>query len=166
MLLWLGVCGGMVTGFRGVPGPFKGGRWVELHRMVSTLALAFVGAHMVALLVDPWMAFSPEAILLPFQSQYRTFWVGLGSLTVWLLAIVLVTTFLFSRLGWKRWHLLHLLSYPAFAMAFFHGVMAGTDSGSEFAIAIYATSAAIVAALTVYRIAGPPPVRVRVPAET
>ncbi|MCA9825606.1 MAG: ferric reductase-like transmembrane domain-containing protein [Dehalococcoidia bacterium] len=157
ILLWLSVSGGMVTGFRGVPAPFKGGRWVELHRMISILSLAFVGAHMVGLLLDPWVSFSPVDILVPFWSPYRAFWVGLGTISFWLLIVVLVSTFLFSRLGWKRWRLLHMLSYPAFLMAFVHGVMAGTDSGSTLAVALYATTAATVAALSVFRLAGPAP---------
>jgi predicted ferric reductase len=163
LLLWLGVCGGMTASFRGVPGPFKGGRWVELHRMVTTLALAFVGAHMVGLFLDPWMPFSPAAVLIPMQSSYETFWVGLGTLSAWLLGIVLASTFLFPRLGWKRWRAMHLLSYPCFVMAFFHGVMAGTDSASSLAVAIYAATAATVAGLTVYRLAGPAATR-RLPA--
>jgi sulfoxide reductase heme-binding subunit YedZ len=157
VLLWLSVCGGMVTGFRGVPAFFGSARWIELHRIVAVLAASFVAAHVLGLLLDPFMPFSPVELLVPLASEYRAAWVGLGTLAMWLLAIVLISTALFSRLGWRRWHLVHLLSYPAYVMAFVHGVMAGTDSGATLALALYASSAAMVAALTVYRLAGPAP---------
>jgi predicted ferric reductase len=157
LLLWLSVCGGMVTGFRGVPAFFGSARWVELHRMVAVLAASFVAAHLLGLLLDPFMPFSPVELLVPFASEYRPVWVGLGTLAMWLLAVVLITTALFSRLRWRRWHLVHLLSYPCYLLAFLHGVMSGTDSGATPALLIYAGTAALVAALTVYRIAGPAP---------
>jgi sulfoxide reductase heme-binding subunit YedZ len=160
LLLWLSVCGGMVTGFRGVPAVFGSARWVELHRMVAVLAASFVGAHMLGLLLDPFMPFSPIELLVPFASEYRAAWVGLGTLAMWTLAVVLISTALFSRLGWRRWHLVHLLGYPAYVMAFAHGIMAGTDSGATLALVLYASTAAVVAALSIYRTAGPAP-RVR-----
>jgi sulfoxide reductase heme-binding subunit YedZ len=73
---------------------------------------------------------------------------------LWLLVFVLASTALSGWMTWSAWKRLHMLSFPCWLLALVHGLTAGTDSGSEAAMAIYTGSAAAVAALAVGRIAG------------
>jgi sulfoxide reductase heme-binding subunit YedZ len=154
LLLWASVLLGFMLHMRvripGVPMSW----WIESHRMVSALALSFVAGHVAALLVDPVVRFSPVEVLVPFTSGYRPLAVGLGVLAAWLLVAVLASTALHAHIPWTAWRRLHTLSFPCWLLALVHGLLAGTDTGSTVAVAVYAVTGALVAALSVVRLLG------------
>ena len=127
---------------------------LEAHRITSTLALAFVAGHIAGLLVDPVERFDPWEVAIPLLSDYRPLQVGFGVLALWLTGVVLVTTARASRLSYRVWRLSHYLAFPAYLLALLHGITAGTDGTDARAIALYASTASIVAASLVWRLAG------------
>jgi methionine sulfoxide reductase heme-binding subunit len=151
LLLWASAMAGMSLHLRLRPagGPMT---WLlEAHRVTSTLALSFVAAHVVALLLDPVVRFSVLDALVPFTSSYRTVQVGLGALSQWLLLIVLASTAFATALPWRAWRNVHYLSFPCYLLALVHGIVAGSDSGNTAALIVYAGTASAVAALAVAR---------------
>ena len=72
------------------------------HRNLSLLAVAFVGAHIVTAVLDPFTSLGPLAALVPFSSSYRTLGLGLGVLALDLGAAVLVTSLLKKRMAAAR----------------------------------------------------------------
>ena len=87
-------------------------------------------------------------------SSYRPIQVALGALAMWTLVAVLASTGLSGRIPYSWWRNLHFLSFPAYGLALLHGITAGTDASSTAALAIYASTASIVAALLVARVLG------------
>ena len=51
----------------------------------------------------------------------------------------------------RAWRSLHYFGYAVWGLSLIHGVPAGTDSRSPFALAVYGTSAAIVGGAAWYR---------------
>lgn len=156
LLLWISVVSGVAAHMRWKPSSTSTLTGViEVHRITSTLALAFVIGHVFGLLIDPVKPFfSVLDALVPFTSSYRSVQVGLGALAEWSLVAVLLTTALSPSITWKTWRAFHYLSFPCFVFALIHGLTAGSDSGSPIAILIYVGTAGLFSALLAMRVAG------------
>ncbi len=154
LLLWASVVTGVAIHmrFRAVGGPPT--VLLEVHRVASVLALSFVAAHVLGLLVDPVVRFSVLDAVAPFTSGYRPLQVGMGAIAQWLLVAVLATTAAAARLPYAAWRRVHFLSFPCYALALVHGITSGTSTGDSLALALYTGTAAGVAAVLVVRVAG------------
>ncbi len=154
LLLWGSVVAGVTLHHRVAPGPTGQSVLLEGHRVFGALALAFVIAHVFALLIDPVVPFSIVDVTVPFTSGYRPLAVGAGTIALWLLVVVLASTALAGAMGRTAWWRIHLLSYPAYVLALVHGITSGTDSGSTLALSLYIATGAVAAGLVVVRLAG------------
>lgn len=126
-------------------------RSVDIHRWLSTVALALTAAHAIALLGDRFVRFDVLDLLVPFSSSYRSFAVALGVLAAYGALLVHVSFSWRRRIGAKTWRKLHYVSFFVFAAALLHGLLAGSDSRSPGLLALYVSSASLVAALGIHR---------------
>lgn len=99
----------------------------ELHSYSTVLWLPFAIAHVVAILVDPYAKVGLVDLVIPFLMSYGTFAIGLGTVSVQLLLVVTIAALSRTKLSRGEWLAFHRLSYVAFAAAFLHGVLSGTD---------------------------------------
>ena len=99
----------------------------ELHSYATLLWLPFAIAHVVAILLDPYAKVGLVDLVVPFLMSYGTFAIGLGTVSVQLLLVVTIAALSRSKLSRGEWIAFHRLSYVAFAAAFLHGVLSGTD---------------------------------------
>jgi methionine sulfoxide reductase heme-binding subunit len=109
---------------------------VALHRNVSLLAALLLLTHITTAAVDSYVDVSWWTAFVPFVSGWRPFAVGLGTLSVDLLALVVVTSLLRGRIPHRWWRAVHWTSYLMWPLAFVHGLTAGTDLGSGWALAL------------------------------
>lgn len=151
LLLWVSTMAGVALHMRFRPAGSPLTWLIEVHRITSMLALSFLAAHVLALVLDPVVPFSVLDAMVPFTSSYRPIQVGIGALAQWMLVLVLVSTTYATAISWSTWRNLHYLSFPCYILALAHGIVSGTDSRSIVALLIYAVSAAAVAALVVVR---------------
>lgn len=140
-----------------------GRRWPRfltagLHRDLALTALAFLVLHIVTAVVDPYTHLGLVAAAVPFGSYYRTFWLGLGTISFELLLAITVTSLLRQRIGVRVWRAVHWLSYAMWPLAMLHGLGTGTDSFSRLMLGITVACAVLVAGASVYamRAAGDP----------
>lgn len=126
-------------------------RTMELHRFLSAVALALVGAHAVLLLVDGFARMDALDLLLPFAAHLRRVPVGLGVLAAYAMLAVHASFALRGRIGARAWRRLHYASFLLYAAATAHGLAAGTDSGRSWMIATYVASITAVALLLALR---------------
>src|SRR5438270_927483 len=70
-----------------------------LHRNLALMTLVFLALHIVTAVVDPFTNLGWTAALVPFASYYRTFWLGLGVISLDLLLALVVTSVLRGWLG-------------------------------------------------------------------
>lgn len=126
---------------------------IELHRWLSALVLASVGAHALVLLGDRAVDLGVLDLLVPFVGPYRPLATGLGVLGAWLLLLVHASFALRRRLGPRFWRALHAVTFPLFALATFHGLLAGSDRGWLGLRLLYLSAVGVVSALIFVRLA-------------
>ena len=113
--------------------------------------------HGLALLLDRTVPFHVADLLVPGIAPYRPVWTGLGVLAAELMLLVYVSFSLRKRIGTQNWRRLRLGHvYPIFALATAHGLLAGTDSGTAWALALYGGAVGAVLAAAAWRIVVPP----------
>ena len=100
------------------------------HESLWVFVLAFLMVHIVSLVIDPYAGVGIGGALVPGLSEYRTTPVAIGVISLYALLITALTA-RYTRLlptGW--WLKLHRLAGVVLALAWIHGVFAGTDTRS------------------------------------
>ena len=98
-----------------------------LHRNLALLAVAFVALHVVTALADPYVTIRIAAVVIPFASAYKSFWIGLGAISIDLVAALIVTSLARARMSRRAWRALHWFSYVAWGSAVVHSFGSSTD---------------------------------------
>lgn len=119
------------------------------HENAWIFVLAFLAAHIVSLIADPYAGVSALGAFVPGLSSYRSAPVALGTLGLWALLVTGVTARYTKLLPSAAWLSIHRLSLVVFVLAWMHGLLAGTDSGPL--LAFYLTTGAVVLAAGAYR---------------
>ena len=122
-----------------------------VHRSASLLALAFLGMHIVTLLVDPYAQLRLVDVVVPFIGSYRPLWLGLGTLALDLTVALVATSLLRDRIGARAWKVIHWAAYAAWPVAVLHGLGTGTDAATWWLRAVTAACVALVGAALVWR---------------
>lgn len=152
-LLWLSMVFGLLITNRMAklwPGGFTA---FDLHQYASLLGLAVTVFHALVLIGDHYINYNLLQLLIPFGStNYRQFWVGLGQIGIYGLAVTSLSFYLRRNLGQRGWRIVHGVSYAAFLLALVHGLVSGSDSGSLAVIGFYWLTGVSTLALTLYRI--------------
>ena len=105
-------------------------RMYPWHESLWVFVLAFLAVHIVSLVIDPYAGVGIGGALVPGLSEYRTAPVALGVISLYALLVTALTA-RYTRLlpaGW--WLKLHRLAGVVLALAWLHGVFAGTDTTS------------------------------------
>jgi predicted ferric reductase len=127
----------------------------DVHRFVGLLAGTFIVIHVSMLLVDSYLPFSLPQILIPGASPYRPVSVAFGVVAAELLVALAVTNHYRRSLSHRFWRRAHYLNFAVWLFALVHGIAAGTDRATVWALALYIGTASVVAGLTASRLAGP-----------
>ena len=107
-----------------------------LHRSLSLLSVLFIAVHVVTAVIDPYVSIGLAAAVIPFVSPYEPFWLGLGAVSLDLIAALILTSLVRGRISRRVWRGIHWLAYAAWPVAVVHGLGAGTDAASDWMIAI------------------------------
>ena len=99
----------------------------EVHRFLAILTAVFIGLHGAALLADKVMPISIVQLLVPFQSSYRPFAVGLGVTSALLMAAVALSNLLRKKIPFRFWRRIHYLTLAVWLTATAHALLSGTD---------------------------------------
>ena len=97
---------------------------------MTAFTWAFLVLHVVLLAVDPYANVGWPGALVPGLSEYRPAGVALGTVGLYALLVTTITA-RWTRLlpaGW--WMRIHRFTAVAFALAWSHAVLAGTDGGA------------------------------------
>src|SRR5215469_598824 len=112
----------------------------ELHNHLTILSTVFLIVHVSAVWLDPFTHFTALAVFVPFLSPYRTLWMGLGIVALYLGIAIAISTWLRPKIGYRLWRQLHTLTMVIYALATVHGIFAGSDTHQWWAIGTYAGS--------------------------
>ena len=115
--------------------------------------LGFAAFHALILIGNAYVPYNLAQLLVPFAgSDYRPLWVGLGQISLYLLALVSFTFYIRKQVGNGLWRMIHYLSYVLFGLSLLHGIFSGTDTGNLWISWIYWFCGLSLVALTAYRL--------------
>jgi methionine sulfoxide reductase heme-binding subunit len=98
-----------------------------LHRNLSLLAVAFVAVHVISAVADSFVSISLAAAVIPFVSSYQPFWLGLGAVSLDLMAALILTSLLRRFIGRRTWRVVHWLAYASWPVAVAHSIGSSKD---------------------------------------
>ncbi len=124
----------------------------ELHRTLALSSLVFLALHIVTSIIDPFTALGWTSAAIPFSADYRRLYLGLGSVAMYLLIAIVVTSLVRDRLGLRTWRAVHWLTYAFWPIAMIHSIGTGTDSGALWMQAINVACIAAVGGAVAWRI--------------
>jgi len=98
------------------------------HENLWIFVLAFLAAHIVSLILDPYAGVGIAGTFIPGLSSYRSSPVALGTLAMYALIATGLTARYTRLLPQGFWLSLHRFSVVIVILAWLHGILAGTDS--------------------------------------
>jgi sulfoxide reductase heme-binding subunit YedZ len=122
-----------------------------VHQFLSVGALLLLGVHLGGLLLDAFVPFAPLDLLVPLRATFKPVAVAIGIVTMYLMIVVLGSSWMRKKVGPKWWRRLHILAVPMFALAMMHGVFAGTDTLRPWMWWTYVGTGGIVVFLVLVR---------------
>jgi predicted ferric reductase len=128
LLVWLSTLWGFAISSKIFDSFLKREFTYDFHEHLSLLGLGFVILHVVVLLLDRVEPMKLVDVLIPFVSNYRPLWTGIGIIAFYLSILVTVTFYIRSRISMKTFRRIHYFSLVAYIGALMHGLYAGTDS--------------------------------------
>ncbi|MEH3032794.1 MAG: ferric reductase [Aeromicrobium erythreum] len=120
-----------------------------VHRSLAVTGLVALLGHLVCIVVDPFVSVGWVAALVPLASGCRPVAVGLGTLALWAFVLAAVSGAARGRLATSpravaAWRWVHRSAWVGWLLSLGHGLLAGTDTGTPWAVATYAACAAAV----------------------
>jgi len=138
-------------------GRFAGTTWprfltIGLHHNISLLAVAFLGLHVGTTVVDTYTSISLTDAVVPFLSNYKTVWLGLGAIACDLFLALIITSLLRQRLGHRTWRAVHWCGYVCWPVALVHAAGIGTDKTRSWVFFLTIACVAAVAGVFAARV--------------
>jgi predicted ferric reductase len=152
LALGLGLMTGMAlrTGVLDLLGPNRVVR--ALHEFMQWLWVPLGLTHLGTLLLDRTARIAPRDLVVPFQAAYGGLAIGLGTLTLEIFALVVLTGWLKKSFPQGLWIWIHRLGYLAFALVFLHALLGGTDFTDHTVSAVTWSAAMVVGLLALARV--------------
>ncbi|HEY7589437.1 MAG TPA: hypothetical protein VH723_00450 [Candidatus Limnocylindrales bacterium] len=115
------------------------------HENLWVFVLAFLAAHIVSIVLDPYAGVGVTGAVIPGLSTYRSWPIALGTLALYALLITGLTARYTKALPAGAWLRIHRVSIVIFGLAWLHGILAGSDT-EWFALFYVVTGLAVVGA--------------------
>ncbi|MDP9321764.1 MAG: ferric reductase-like transmembrane domain-containing protein [Chloroflexota bacterium] len=124
----------------------------SLHDFVTWVWIPLGFAHVTTLLLDKTAQIAPLDLVVPFQVGYAPVAIGLGTLSLDIVVLVTITSWLRRKMDDRLWRWLHRTSYVAFVTLFLHALLSGTDFSSPLISSISWSAALGIGLLAASRI--------------
>ena len=118
-----------------------------VHRNVALLSVLLLAAHVVTAVADTFVDIKWWQALVPFGASYKPLWLGLGTASLDLMAALILTSLLRSRMRHRSWRVVHLLSYLSWLLGVLHGVGIGSDMSVQDPWGLVVVAACVVVVL-------------------
>lgn len=152
ILMTLSVIWGVLLSTRIFRKVDSSGHLQDLHRYLGSAALILIGVHMVSLMLDGWLHFTPGELLIPGHAVYRTIPVALGIIAFYLLVIVYGSSLLRRWLPSRFWKFLHYFNYASVLLVSFHAGLTGTDAGRWWYLSVSVVIISLTATTIIVRL--------------
>jgi sulfoxide reductase heme-binding subunit YedZ len=105
---------------------------LKVHEHAALAGLIAVAVHGITLLGDGWLKASVADIAIPFASDVKPFWVGVGVVGGYLAALLGLTFYARKRIGMKLWRKAHRATILVYVLSVAHTLGAGTDASEPW----------------------------------
>jgi predicted ferric reductase len=129
------------------------------HRYLSTFVISLVAVHAAAIILDQYAHVSVVGAILPGSAGYRASAVALGTLALYAMLLTALTASHAQRLPPKVWLYVHRGAILVFALAWTHGLLAGSDSVQMHTFYLLLAGVVVATAATRYWLEIPRPRR-------
>ena len=118
---------------------------MAIHEHAALAGLIAIAVHGITLFGDAYLKPNLADIAVPFASEVKPFWVGLGTTGGWLAALLGLTFYARKRIGTKLWRKAHRATIVVYVLSVAHTLGAGTDAREPWLLAfVLATGAPIL----------------------
>ena len=124
----------------------------SVHEYTAVLWMPLGLLHLTCLLLDGTARVRLTDLVVPFGMPYGRLAVGMGTVSFELMVVVAVSAWLRQWMGPRAWLWVHRVSYLAFALAFIHALLAGTDFSDPLVSALTWSATAMLAVLAATRL--------------
>jgi sulfoxide reductase heme-binding subunit YedZ len=120
----------------------EGRFWLQaVHRSAAITGLALLATHVAAVIADPYASVSTSVLIWPLGAGYRPFAMLLGVLALYGLVLAALVGAARGRLArfegfTKRWRVIHIAASLGWLLSIGHSLLAGTDRGTPWMLAI------------------------------
>lgn len=143
---------GLLSASRWRPATWPRALSVGLHRSLTWLLLATVALHVVTASLDSFASIHLADAVAPFLTRYRPLWMALGTLSVDLGILVVLTTLARRALGPRAWRAVHRAGWLCAPLAVLHALGTGTDAPSLWGFVLILGALALVAGTAAARL--------------
>jgi hypothetical protein len=119
------------------------------HESLFVFVVAFVVAHVISILLDPFAGVGVAGSFIPGLSGYRTAPVALGTLSLYAALVSGITGRWTKLLPQGLWLRLHRFALVAWILSWMHGLLSGTDSAAL--VPLYVATGGLVIGAGAYR---------------
>lgn len=153
LLLFFSILAGMLNRAKMVPKKHIG-HLLIFHQTTGWFGFLLGLLHAMFTVMDDYVTYSLFYLFIPFTAEHKPLLSGFGTIALYSIFVLLLTSDLIKKIGRKVWVRVHIIAFPGFILAFVHGVFLGTDSSTILMISFYtATSAVILSVFMLSRFA-------------
>ena len=150
--MWLSMIWGLLLSTKLVKSRISPALIFGTHELLALMGMGFALFHAFILLGDSYLKFRLSDILVPFSSSFQTVPIGIGTLSLYLYGLLMVSFYIRKRIGKKVWRALHYTTFLAFIAVTAHGLFVGTDSAFWLVKTMYLSAVTSVLFLVYHRI--------------
>lgn len=103
---------------------------LRIHRHLTGVALAGLTAHIALAVTDSYTGLTLMGALIPFTARQEPLAYGLGTLALWLVAVIAITSIGRRLLPVRLWRTVHLGAYGMWALSAVHAFLAPSTVGT------------------------------------
>lgn len=152
LLLYVSIFVGAISCLPGIRKIFLRLRSLNLHCWISLQALTFAAVHGTMLLFHKFIPFGWKDVFIPFHSSFEPILVALGTISFYLMIVLIATSYARKYISQKLWRTIHFLNIILYISAIIHALYLGTDLKSGLLREIFIWANAILFLLLIYHI--------------
>ena len=97
--------------------------FLGLHKLTGYTAAITIVLHIVLIPLDPASRFTWGDLFLPLWTEHQPFANTFGALSLYLIAVVVISSYYKEKLNYNAWRTLHFTSYFAAVPLFIHSMV-------------------------------------------
>lgn len=150
LLLYVSIFFGTISCLPGIGRFFLRLRSLNFHCWISLQALIFVLIHGLSLLFDKVIPFGWSDVFVPFHSNYEPLLVALGTISLYIMIILIISSYARKYISQKLWRTIHFLNVALYIFSIIHALYLGTDLRSGLLREIFIWANGILILLLAY----------------